>query len=136
MQTFASFTAGVTNRIDKPISYMLTLVSPISNHVDYSQPRIKKMDKYTAQVFARLNTVLADAGILVTDQEKGLEVAKALGLVMGVRKVGGYVPTDLGLAFAGIDAGQVQDAKEHAKLVAENERLKAKQAAIQAKLAA
>ena len=83
------------------------------------------MDKFTAQVFARLQSVMADAGVNV-DAEKAADAAKALGLIEGIRKVGGHRPTDLGFQFAGIDATEVEKVKELAAKEAELARALAK----------
>lgn len=93
------------------------------------------MDKNTVvnSIFAKLSETFTNAGILVTDEEKATEVAKLLGLVKGIRKVGGLTPTDEGYVFAGVDLADIERQKEHAALEAEMNALQAKQVALQAK---
>jgi hypothetical protein len=93
------------------------------------------MDKHSivASVFAKLNTVFAEAGLLITDEEKAENIAKLLGLVKGVRKVGGLQATDEGMVFAGYDPAELEKAKELAKMEAEIARLQAANEALKAK---
>lgn len=87
------------------------------------------------QVFAKLSEVLSGAGILVTDDDKAEQIAKLLGLVKGVRKVGGLIPTDTGYLFAGVNPDDIKAAKEKAALQAEIDRLTQEVEARKAKLA-
>jgi hypothetical protein len=76
-------------------------------------------------VFSKLSTVFTENGLLVTDNEKAEDIAKLLGLVKGIRKVGGLMPTDEGLLFIGVDPQDLKAAKERAEAQAEIDRLEA-----------
>lgn len=83
------------------------------------------MEKFNDQVLSRLVSLMANAGVNV-DAQKAADAAKALGLIEGIRKVGGHRPTDLGFQFAGIDAEEVVKVKELAAKEAELNRAIAK----------
>jgi hypothetical protein len=87
-------------------------------------------------LMTKLNSTFADAGILVTDEDKAESIAKLLGLVEGVRKLGGVRPTDTGYLFAGVNPAELAAAKEKAQLESEIERLKTEIETRKAKLAA
>ncbi len=93
------------------------------------------MDKQTvvATIFSKLSDTFAAAGILVTDEDKAEQLAKLLGLVKGIRKVGGLAPTDEGYLFAGVDVAEIEHAKELAAMEQEIAALTAKNEALKAK---
>lgn len=97
-------------------------------------------------VFAKLGQKFADNGLHLADDvgkdgevttsahEKREAIAKLLGLVKGVRKVGGLKPTDNGLLFIGVDPAELQAAKDRADAEAEIAQLEAEIAERKAKL--
>ena len=98
------------------------------------------METTIAKIFSKLAESFANNGLLVTDEEKAEQIAKLLGLVKGVRKVGGLTPTNEGFLFIGVNAEEIAKAKELAAMEAEiaaltakNDALKAKRAALTAK---
>jgi hypothetical protein len=95
------------------------------------------MDKNSvvASIFSKLSDTFAQAGMLVTDEDKATEIAKLLGLVKGIRKVGGLTPTDEGYVFAGVDPHEIERAKESAAVEAKLAALQAKMDALKAKAA-
>lgn len=96
------------------------------------------MDKHTivTAIFTKLAETFQEAGLPITDEEKAEQLAKILGLVKGIRKVGGLAPTDEGMLFAGVDPSELQRAKELAEVDADLARLEAQAAAVKAKRAA
>lgn len=66
-----------------------------------------------------------DGEVTQTAEEKLESVAKLLGLVKGVRKVGGVAATDLGLLFIGVDPAELEKARKHAEMQAEIAKLQA-----------